>query len=297
MAERGVFVLHLQHQHRTAVVRHQRGNVRCNRADVAAHCRHVVDVILVTHTDIRLAQQVRRQPTVIPFATNIRAGPQVDPDALALTQADEADEIPVAGMQVEFTRLALQVVPHQINGDRVEAHRLRHADAMQPVLGRDPCRVHLAAADLQWLAIQHEAARGQFKLMWSAVGHPFDKRFLRMRRRRRSARIDTPAQRSERRQHTQSQKIPAQHRGSFGRLYENAFRCPDAARPRIKSGDERRRAQEPLTGISSNVSTSNGASVIVSGLSASSVSPGLAASLFQGLCALKRRAAPAGSSS
>src|SRR5262249_39438879 len=47
-------------------------------------------------------------------------------------------------------------VPKEISADRVQAHRLRHAQSMLPIFARHTGRVHFATTNLKSLTVQEE---------------------------------------------------------------------------------------------------------------------------------------------
>src|SRR6185437_13732878 len=206
MAERRVFVFDLQHQHRTAVRGHQRLHHRRDRRDITAYRGHVIRIVPVAHPDVRVAQQIGRQTAEIPFAADVRTGPQIHPHAFFRANADEAREVAAVAREVEHTGFRFQRVPHRIKRDGVEAHRLGHPDAVPPVFARNPDGMHFAASDHERLAVQQELPIGKFEPMRAAIGQGFGTHALR-RRHRTQAR----GERRQRRQHAQAQKSPAPH--------------------------------------------------------------------------------------
>ena len=138
------------------------------------HRREALDVPLgglhvlrvhAAHLEIRIAQQVHRYAPEIPLGADVGARAEQDPESLLLRKPDEAGDVPVARREVEHPLGGLVVVPEQVGADGVAAHRLRHPDAMRPILGRDSGRVHLAPDDLKGRPVEQEVVGSQCEAM------------------------------------------------------------------------------------------------------------------------------------
>ncbi|GAE51235.1 hypothetical protein XPU_2767 [Xanthomonas arboricola pv. pruni str. MAFF 311562] len=161
----------------------------------------------------RLAQQIRRQPAQRPLGADVRAGAQIHPQSFLLAELDKCNEIAFAGVEIELPRLAFVGVPHQVQRDGVQAQRLGHADALQPVRPGDAQRMHLAAAELPRLLIQHELAALEAERMRAAI------RQRRMQRRQQRRR----GRQTERCEQAERAQTPAFHRCS--REWKESLRC------------------------------------------------------------------------
>jgi hypothetical protein len=85
-----------------------------------------------------------------------RPGTQQHPHPFGLAQPDEGLDVAVTAMEIEHTSPGLVVIPHDVEGDTVHPHRPGHSDSVLPILARDAGRVHLAAANLERLAVEQE---------------------------------------------------------------------------------------------------------------------------------------------
>ena len=164
-----VFILDLQHQHGSAA-RHQQRPHHCGEPRHVALGGGDVPRIHRSNPQVGVAQQVRRQSAKIPLGADIRAGAEEHPHPLVLRDADEARDVAVARREVEAALGLLVVIPEDVRRDGVEAHRLRHLDAVPPVLRRNARRVHLAGADLERLAVEEEVGGREGKRVARRAG-------------------------------------------------------------------------------------------------------------------------------
>ena len=156
VAVAAVLVLDLHHQDRAALRDEQRLHDLREASHVAFGRCHVARVE-AADLEVGVAQQVRRDAAEVPLGADVRARAAAAPTApRPATSPDEARDVAVAGREVEHALGGLVVVPEDVGRDRVAAHRLRHADAMAPVLRRDARRVHLAGDHLERLAVEQE---------------------------------------------------------------------------------------------------------------------------------------------
>ncbi len=207
VAVAAVLVLDLQHQDRAAACDEQRPHHLRQLRDVPLGRVHVARVE-AADPDVWVLKQVGRDASEVPLRADVRPGPQQHPHALFLRDADEAGDVVAGGGEVERARRRLVEVPEDVGGDRVAAHRLRHPDAVAPVLRRDARRVHLAGNDLEGLPVEQEVFAAHRERVPRALPG-------RRPRERRQDRQQRDATRPESRPH--SRLLPARRRVSPGR--------------------------------------------------------------------------------
>jgi hypothetical protein len=126
--------------------------------DVATHRRHVARIggRVSPQLDVRIAQQVGGETAQIPFGADVRPRTQQHPHPFGLAQPDEGLDIAVSAVEIEHASTGFVVIPHDVQADAVHSHRLGHPDPVLPILARNAGRVHLAAANLERLAVEQE---------------------------------------------------------------------------------------------------------------------------------------------
>ena len=125
--------------------------------------RRCVARIHAAHFQIRVAQQVGRHCAEIILGATIRSGPQKQKHPLRLDQPEELRQVACASLEIESPLGHLVMIPENVSGNGVQPHRLRHADAMPPILLRDAVGMNLSGPHLKRLAVQQEIIRAKRK--------------------------------------------------------------------------------------------------------------------------------------
>ena len=167
VAEGAVFVLHLHEDDRAAVADLQWSEFVAQALQPAR--RRIEEArVLRAHDGGRVLQQPSRVAAELPLRADVRSGPQNDPQAFLLRLADELGDVIVAGEVVDARRL-LVLIPEDVGGDGVQAHRPRHLETGVPVLAGNARVVHLAGDDAEGFAIEKKAATADRERVWLAI--------------------------------------------------------------------------------------------------------------------------------
>jgi hypothetical protein len=111
--------------------------------------------VLAAHFQIMLFEQPPRIAAKFPFRATIWTGPQNHPQTFLLRKPHELRDVRVAGeMELTFARFVL--VPENVDGNRVQSHRVHHLQAIGPVLVRNPARMHFASLDLKRFPVEQK---------------------------------------------------------------------------------------------------------------------------------------------
>ncbi|CAN0639282.1 hypothetical protein BCEP27_100162 [Burkholderia cepacia] len=153
-----VLVFDLEHQDRATARRHERTDTRCERGDIRACRRHEARVAVRSHAQLNVVmrEQARRDSAKIPFTADVRTRAQQHPHAFVLAEPNERFDVALVRIEVESAVCRLVKIPHDVHGDGVHAHRLRHLDPVPPVFTRDPCGMHFTAANLEWSTVEQK---------------------------------------------------------------------------------------------------------------------------------------------
>ncbi len=149
-----VFVLDLDHEHRTAALDlevpedlAELQNVRLARGEIAR--------VGATDLDVRRPQEPGRQPAEVPLGAGVGPGPDDDPQPDPPGGPDERSQIVPFG-EVPLPGLGLEGVPEDVGPDRVEAGGLELDQPVGPVLPRDALVMDLAGHDPERLAVEEK---------------------------------------------------------------------------------------------------------------------------------------------
>src|SRR5690348_5325865 len=153
-AERSVFVLDLCHQDGAAAGHLERTKLRANVQHVAARSSEETRVA-AADPDARSGEQPSRKTAEVPFSATVRTETENHPQTFILRRADESRRI-VPARKVELAGPRFVEVPERVGRNCIQAHGLQFLQPVVPVLSRDARVVHLAGADLEWLAVQQK---------------------------------------------------------------------------------------------------------------------------------------------
>ena len=100
----------------------------------------------------------------------VRTGPKKQPHALLLDEAKELWQIARAGLEIKSSLGYLVLIPENVSGDGVQAHRLRHLDTVPPILFRNAAGMNLARAHLKRFPVEQEIIRAKGEDMLGLAG-------------------------------------------------------------------------------------------------------------------------------
>ena len=149
-----VFVLHLHHDDRSALLNREASELFAHLLLKDFHTFHEVWVLL-TQTNVLLLQKPPRQTAHFPFRTNVWTRAHNHVHAILLSQFTECSHVVVV-REVELTFVLLVDVPENINTNGVHAQCLRHLDAVVPISTRNAGVVHFCCLHDERFSIQHE---------------------------------------------------------------------------------------------------------------------------------------------
>ena len=79
-------------------------------------------------------------------------------------------QIARAGLEIKSSLGYLVLIPENVSGDGVQAHRLRHLDTVPPILFRIPAGMNLARAHLKRFPVEQEIIRAKGEDMLGLAG-------------------------------------------------------------------------------------------------------------------------------
>ena len=233
-----VLVFDLRHQNRAAVFEQIRlGDFR-DRPQVALLRLH--ESLVLDRADFRVLvlQQIRGKPAEIPFAANVRAGTEKHPHAVVFAELKKRGDVAAARLEVEGAVGLLEIVPHRVERDGVESHRLAHFDAVIPIFARNALRMKFPAANLERLAVEQENAVFFVRRIFGERERSRRRFLLRDKRGRRSRDERGQAERGENRGARGSGK--GEFSGSHSGQKTTRRFLPPQAKMRARNGRERR---------------------------------------------------------
>ena len=151
-----VLVLHLHSDNRPAVRNLQRRQFFAQPQEPAANRIHEL-LVAAPDNNVVVLQQPRRIPAPLPLRAHIRTGPQNHVEPLALRLANELRYV-VLTAEVVHAWAWLVNVPEYVGRDRVQPHRLGHAQPRTPVGTGNARVVYLPGDDAEGLPVEKELA-------------------------------------------------------------------------------------------------------------------------------------------
>ena len=160
-AIRTVFILHLHHNNRTALLDSQSCHLVRNFFLEDSHTFQEIRVVF-TQTDVFLFQEPPRQTSHFPFGTYVWSGAKDDIHIVLLAKAAKLSQILLSG-KVEFSRFLFMEVPKNIQANRIHAQRLTLLDAMLPISTRDARVMQFGCLYHKRLSVEQESPLSCFE--------------------------------------------------------------------------------------------------------------------------------------
>lgn len=102
-----------------------------------------------------MASSHHGRPAHVPFGAYVRAGAENDPQALFLAHFHEFGHVGEV-LPVDLVGMRLDLVPEQVDADRVESHCFGHLEPVAPVFAGNAVEVQFSAAQDSLFAVDQE---------------------------------------------------------------------------------------------------------------------------------------------